>query len=736
VTLRLGSGEPLVAGRRLAAGGQGEVHAVESPPGHVFKKYFPRELAKDPTLQPRLRSMVSNPPEGWREHSGHINMAWPVDVVYEDAQFAGFIMPTIDMASTVGIHRITNPSDRNREDPTRPGAWMAGFTWRYLVRAAVNLVQVTHAMHVAGTVIGDFNDANVRVGRDARVALLDCDSMQITDATSGEMYLCRVGRPEYTAPELLHEDWNITPREPSSDIFALSIHLYALLLEGEHPFRGVWDWEGEKPSVTELAARGIWAYLEDGPLLPRPAAIGIDLLPPDIKQLFRTAFEHGSYSPEHRPGADEWHRALQDLEDDLRTCAVDQSHVYPGFHRGDCPWCEHARRVAALASAAPRPGKTEAASSAGPSQSASSQPTHLPSQPVLAPAPSRPAAVPGLVPRPAAVRGSLSSPLGRAMAPVVPADRVRDPRLASPMRTLTPAGERMHSEPLQPFRPGTDAVAAEEPVLSAPPRSWREHWSGHTELLTLHSADDHAAVYFDAEVDPRQAGWLPRFVSGGWEYVKATYGNGFGSDPRLYSVHHAGRYPGGRVGTYRDPGFDARNVIDLGAGSWRETDEFSRDEPFREIAHLVEFASNRALGSPAAHLWGGSAWADIFTYDVYMALGLGADAGRCYQAFATRHVSGFPRSGTWWFRDWFYPLWRDCGGGAVLARFFALLATYFPKSEDNRYSRNLTWGEYFHFTSGAARGDLRDQAAGAFGWSREWEAELARAREEFPAITY
>jgi eukaryotic-like serine/threonine-protein kinase len=151
---------------------------------------------------------------------------------------------------------------------------MAGFTWRYLVRTAVNLVQVTHAMHVAGTVIGDFNDANVRVGRDALVTLLDCDSMQIRDAATGAMYLCRVGRPEYTAPELLHEDWSTTTREPSSDIFALSVHLYALLLEGEHPFRGVWDWEGEKPGVIELAARGIWAYREDGPLLPRPAAIG------------------------------------------------------------------------------------------------------------------------------------------------------------------------------------------------------------------------------------------------------------------------------------------------------------------------------------------------------------------------------------------------------------------------------------------------------------------------------
>ena len=105
MTLRLGSGGALVPGRRLAAGGQGEVYAVESPAGHVFKRYFPRELAKDPALEHRLLCMVAAPPAGRRESSGHVTMAWPVDVVYDGGRFAGFIMPVIDMASTAGIHQ-------------------------------------------------------------------------------------------------------------------------------------------------------------------------------------------------------------------------------------------------------------------------------------------------------------------------------------------------------------------------------------------------------------------------------------------------------------------------------------------------------------------------------------------------------------------------------------------------------------------------------------------------------
>jgi DNA-binding helix-hairpin-helix protein with protein kinase domain len=433
VSPRLGSGAALITGPRLAAGGQGEVHAVESPRGYVFKRYFPRELDKDPALESRLRSMVARPPAGWREHNGHINMAWPADVVYEDGRFAGFIMPVIDMASTAGIHRITNPSDRTRVDPAKPGAWTAGFSWRYLVRTAANLVQVTHAMHVTGTVIGDFNDANVRVGRDARVALLDCDSMQIRDATTGELYLCRVGRPEFTAPELLHEDWSTTPRAPSSDIFALSIHLYALLLEGEHPFRGVWDWEGEKPSVTELSSRGIWAYLEGGPLIPRPAAIGIDLLPPDIRQLFRTSFEHGAYSPEHRPGADQWHGALRALEDDLRTCNDDPSHVYPGFHGRACPWCEHARRTT------PAPPPAPASPPSPPSPPPASPPPPPPPPPASPPpAPSASPLRPGLAGNFSQGATRLGTPLRQhPPTPAVPLERAVRPRTTPAKRPST-----------------------------------------------------------------------------------------------------------------------------------------------------------------------------------------------------------------------------------------------------------------------------------------------------------
>lgn len=77
-----GAGTTVVTVRKLAAGGQGEVYAVVTPPGQVFKKYLRTALDKDPGLPRRLHVMVTHVPAQWREvHSGHVMLTWPSDVV-------------------------------------------------------------------------------------------------------------------------------------------------------------------------------------------------------------------------------------------------------------------------------------------------------------------------------------------------------------------------------------------------------------------------------------------------------------------------------------------------------------------------------------------------------------------------------------------------------------------------------------------------------------------------------
>src|SRR5215472_3702821 len=339
MALATASGGTVVPGRRLATGGQGEIFAVASPSGFVLKRYLRRTLDSDPALARRLRVMAGHRPAEWREAgSGHMNLAWPSEVVLSDGRFAGFLRPAVDTRQTVELHRVTNPTDRRTA--TGSAAWTQGFDWRYLLRTAANLAHTTHVLHAAGVVIGDFNESNIRTWREARVTLLDCDSMQIRDPVSGEWFFCRVGRPEFTPPELVRANWASTVRHPSSDLFALAIHLYQLLLEGEHPFGGVWRGDGEKPPVSVLAGRGIWAHAAGGPLVPRPAAISAGLLPPAIVAMFRQAFEEGAVDPGARPTAAQWHVALDGLAGQLRQCAANRAHFHPASHDG-CPWCRY-----------------------------------------------------------------------------------------------------------------------------------------------------------------------------------------------------------------------------------------------------------------------------------------------------------------------------------------------------------------------------------------------------------
>jgi len=272
---------------------------------------------------------------------------------------------------------------------------------------------------------------------------------------------------------------------------------------------------------------------------------------------------------------------------------------------------------------------------------------------------------------------------------------------------------------------GPDAAAAD-----APPATWQEHWFEHDQLLTLADYDDDVAIYFDADVDATGTEWILPYLGDLWRYTRQTYGE-FGDD-RLYLIFHEGRYSGGHPSTYFDESHDFRNVSDCGPGPWG--DPATVDLPSHEIGHVVEIASRGVHGSPAFGLWGDSKWAEFYQYDVYVALGKTADAQRVYDRFIAT-TDDFPVAGTHWFRDWFYPLWRDHGHGEVMARFFELLSQNFPTNGDD-YARDMTWGEYVHFMSGAAGTDLQSLATAAFGWPAEWDAQLQAARSDFPAITY
>jgi hypothetical protein len=267
----------------------------------------------------------------------------------------------------------------------------------------------------------------------------------------------------------------------------------------------------------------------------------------------------------------------------------------------------------------------------------------------------------------------------------------------------------------------------------APPEQWTEHWFEHDQNIKLIDYNEWVVLYFDDDVDQSQTAWLLPFLTEVWQYTLLHYGQFTDGerDGRLYGIFHQGKYSGGHPSTYFDASHDYRNVSDAGPGPWPDG---SFDLASHEISHIVEGASRGVHGSPAFGLWGDSKWAEFYQYDLYLGLGMDADAERVFDKFSATSDS-FPQAGSYWFRDWYYPLWRDHGGVDVMVGYFELLAEHFPKNGDS-YAGDMNFGEYVHFMSGAVNANLKALATDAFGWPGERETEFQNARTEFSGITY
>jgi DNA-binding helix-hairpin-helix protein with protein kinase domain len=324
---------------KLAEGGEGIIYKVAEPPGQVLKHYLPKVLASNgPVLAAKVQAMVSNQPKDPTAPLRHCSLAWPQSLVIDTTgQFAGYLMPAIDHKSSVELHMVSNPSDRKRSPKAPP--WLAGFTWEYLLRVAMNLAAATQALHDASYIIGDFNERNVLVRMNTLVSLVDCDSMQVPNP-QGKAFLCSVYRPEFTAPELLRVNLSQESRTIESDRFPLAIHIYQLLMEGRHPYAGVWHGSGDKPKLHELATRGLFVQKGDKGFTPQAGTPPFDIFPSEARELFIRAFSNGATDPSSRPDGLEWYHVLESLAETLVTCQDDEAHRYPGHLGTACPWCK------------------------------------------------------------------------------------------------------------------------------------------------------------------------------------------------------------------------------------------------------------------------------------------------------------------------------------------------------------------------------------------------------------
>ena len=326
---RHSNGQQITLGTRIGGGGEGTVFDV---PGTAYVAKVYHKPTRDMAL--KLVAMVADPPIDPTVNLGHVSIAWPVDLLWKDRQAIGFLMPRV--AQMWPLHTVWTPKNRRDRVPL--------FNYLYLHRTARNLAAAFVSLHASGHVVGDVNESNILVNSRALVSLVDTDSFQIYDRSRHATYRCPVGKPEFTPPELQGQALREVNRTPDQDCFGLAVAIFQLLMEGTHPYGGVFQGAGDPPSIADRIAAGHFLYSRQQavPYRPTPFAPEFTTIAPRLQRLFVRCFD--ARSPRNRPDAQTWLHALDDAEHHLVTCDRNTQHRYDdGLDR--CPWCVRTQKL-------------------------------------------------------------------------------------------------------------------------------------------------------------------------------------------------------------------------------------------------------------------------------------------------------------------------------------------------------------------------------------------------------
>lgn len=305
------NGKRLLVGARIGRGGEGEVRALDDGSNRAIKIYH----SPDREHEAKVGAMVA-------AQLGRLcpNVAFPqAEVRYGDGRFAGFTMDRV--SGHEPIHELTGTGSRRQYFPDA--------NWRFLVHVALNLAKIVTRVHQSDVVIGDINSAGFLVSGQGEVTLIDADSFQIRG------HRCRVGMPDYTAPEIQGQHFGDIDRTKDHDAFGLSVMIFQILALGRHPFSGVL--RGRALPIEMAIKQGRFAFSEmrRAGLDPPPNTLRLTDLPRGICLAFERAF---ALRIGARPTAAHWVGELSRLLAGLTPCTANANHHVTSA-TGLCPWC-------------------------------------------------------------------------------------------------------------------------------------------------------------------------------------------------------------------------------------------------------------------------------------------------------------------------------------------------------------------------------------------------------------
>jgi DNA-binding helix-hairpin-helix protein with protein kinase domain len=300
-------------------GGQGAVYWVQGHSDLAAKIFNGGAGTSEEKLQVMLRAIP-----GRRNENGQRFFAWPEEIlVDQNRQVVGYLMPRVD---GVSLWDIILPNRREKKQPRldRKGLYQIG----------IRLSKAVEVLHGEGHAANDLQPQNVLVTRKG-VVLIDCDSFEVLDRTNNRVFVCPVGLAKYIPPE--YQGMSVPDYRGGEkvDRFALAVLLFQLLMQGGHPFSGVYQ-DDENRQLGGRIADGVWPYAPSTQAKRPPRNPPLKVLPPVLRQHFRQCFMEGHRIPSKRPEPGRWRHLLEQVRPALQRC---QGGHYFGPHLSKCPWC-------------------------------------------------------------------------------------------------------------------------------------------------------------------------------------------------------------------------------------------------------------------------------------------------------------------------------------------------------------------------------------------------------------
>jgi DNA-binding helix-hairpin-helix protein with protein kinase domain len=221
-------GKTFHAAKQIGKGGEGAIYEIQEQGDLAIKLYWPD---KAQSRQDKVAAMAS---AQW--YKGNSFVAFPIDALFSPTgTFVGFVMKKV--GGSKPVHMLYSPARRKIE--------FSRANYKFLIRAAANICRAVASVHATGCVIGDVNHSGFLISNNATSIVIDSDSFQVVAAN--QKYLCQVGTPEYTPPELQGARFDRVTRTANHDNFGLAILVFQILFMGRHPFSGRYQGSGDMP---------------------------------------------------------------------------------------------------------------------------------------------------------------------------------------------------------------------------------------------------------------------------------------------------------------------------------------------------------------------------------------------------------------------------------------------------------------------------------------------------------